>query len=313
MSSEDRDLFGPRPPAQPPKKKASSHTPVVGKVWTEQKSALIAEYLHRFLLVTRSGVYIDLFAGPQSEHYGGGWSIKQVIEKRDEGPTFKHFAACDNDPEQIKRLEALKCEHSERAFTFKIYYDDANRAVYDILREAPIKENTPCFCLIDQRTLECDWATVRALAEYRKEGYKIELFYFLAEGWMDRTWISTTRPGKLERWWGRDDYGAFFTLRNVYRAHALVRRFREELGYAYVEPWSIQQKGEGGRTMYYMIHASDHQDATRLMAEAHRITRRGRFESMKPQGLFNELASDGLEPLASKSGRGEVPDEESKD
>ena len=306
MSTEDYDLFGVRPPAPPPRKKASSHTPVVGKVWTEQKSALIAEYLHRFLLVTRSGVYIDLFAGPQGERYGGGWSIKRVIEKRDEGPTFRHFAACDNDADQIARLEALKKAHSGRPFTFKIYHGDANVLVYNILREAPIRDKTPCFCLIDQRTLECDWATVRAVAEYRQQGYKIELFYFLAEGWMDRTWISTTSPGKLERWWGRDDHNSFFMLKNVYRAHALVQRFREEFLYTYVEPWSIQQKGDGGRTMYYMIHASDHHDATRLMAEAHKSTRRGSYEYMKPQALFDALPSDGLNTSPDDGSRGKV-------
>jgi hypothetical protein len=35
-------------------------------LWTENKALLIERYLYYFVLVTKSGTYIDGFAGPQS-------------------------------------------------------------------------------------------------------------------------------------------------------------------------------------------------------------------------------------------------------
>ena len=111
-----------------------------GRLWTGQKSRLIAEYLHRFLHVTKSGTYLDLFAGPQSETYNEGWSIKRVIERRDEGPNLGYFAACDNNPQQIKRLEQLRDTCADRPFTFKIYHGDANEQVK---KDPPRSSNEP--------------------------------------------------------------------------------------------------------------------------------------------------------------------------
>ena len=66
-----------------------------------------------------------------------------------------------------------------------MYAGDVNEEIHTILEEAAIGSNTACFCLIDQRTFECHWATVKAVARHKSEGRKIELFYFLAQGWLD--------------------------------------------------------------------------------------------------------------------------------
>ncbi len=139
-----------------------------------------------------------------------------------------------------------------------------------MLKEAPISQKTACFCLIDQRTFECRWSTVEAIARFKREGYKIELFYFLAQGWIDRAWASTKQEGRLAGWWGNDDYERFRALSSIDRAQALCSRFRDEFGYAYSDPFAIHEKGEGSRTMYYMIHASDHPEACSLMSRAYR-------------------------------------------
>jgi hypothetical protein len=48
-----------------------------------------------------------------------------------------------------------------------IYHGDFN---------SKIDEKEATFCLLDQRTFECDWQTVEKLARYKKSGNKIELF-----------------------------------------------------------------------------------------------------------------------------------------
>ena len=50
----------------------------------------------------------------------------------------------------------------------------------------------------------------------------------------------------------------------------LCQRFRDELNYEHATAFAIQEKGEGSRTMYYMVHASDHIRAVELMSQAYR-------------------------------------------
>ena len=239
-------------------------------LWTIDKSRLIDEYIHHFLLVTKHGVYLDLFAGPQHASDMDNWSVRRVLERRTEGnPAIRHYAVCDIKRQQVKRLRVLGQNHP----SFRVYEGDANERVHEMLKEAPITTKTACFCLIDQRTFECHWNTVEAVARYKREGYKIELFYFLAQKWLDRAWASTRDETKLAAWWGNGEHRHFRTLRSVERAFALCSRFRDELDYAYSVPFSIHERGEGSRTMYYMIHASDHPAAAGLMARAYQRAR----------------------------------------
>ena len=235
-------------------------------MWTADKAALIDEYIHLFLMITKHGVYLDLFAGPQHSGDTDNWSVRRVLERRTEGnPAIRHYAVCDRDPKQARRLRSLGKEQD----SFRIYEGDANECIRDMLDEAPIGPKTACSCLIDQRTFECHWSTVQAVARYKQERYKIEVFYFLAQGWIDRAWASTIDERRLMEWWGRANYEDFRARASFDRAQVLCSRFREELGYAYADPFAIYEKGERSRTMYYMIHASDHPEACKLMSRAY--------------------------------------------
>lgn len=44
----------------------------------------------------------------------------------------------------------------------------------------------------------------------------------------------------------------------------ISERFQKELGYKFVAPWPIFERKGGGRVMYYMIHATDHEEAPKL-------------------------------------------------
>ena len=45
---------------------------------------------------------------------------------------------------------------------------------------------------------------------------------------------------------------------------------RSEFGYKSVKAWPIYERADGGNTMYYMIHATDHPEAPKLMSRAYR-------------------------------------------
>lgn len=226
--------------------------PPQNPVWTENKAQFIMRYLRYFVYITKHGTYIDGFGGPQVGRETDSWAAKPVLES--EPMRIRHFHLCDNEASQIKHLEALKASQSSmdsrgrkinRDIT--IYAGDFNKRVDDILNAGTISETEATFCLLDQRTFECEWATVEKLARYKKSGMKIELFYFLANSWLNRALSAQKDTERLARWWGRDDWSRLREMSRDYRRDALVKRMEGELGYKYVVPWQIfKRKAAGG-------------------------------------------------------------------
>lgn len=67
-----------------------------------------------------------------------------------------------------------------------------------------------------------------AISKYKPEGFaKIELFYFLAVAWLDRSFANQKDKDKLRRWWGRDDWQQLKKLNALGRALAFVDRLKE--------------------------------------------------------------------------------------
>jgi three-Cys-motif partner protein len=149
---------------------------------------------------------------------------------------------------------------------------DFNQTVGGILESGRITDKTATFALLDQRTFECEWYTVERLAAH-KSTTKIELFYFFPTGWIDRS-IAAIRnadaKSAAERWWGRSDWESLRGMQGVERANLLAARFRDELGYKWAFPFAIHDSARGGRTMYHMVHATDHDEASSLMLRAYR-------------------------------------------
>lgn len=235
-------------------------------VWTENKSKLIQQYVYHFIMVTHHGTYIDGFAGPQVEEYNDdSWSAKRVLEIKP--PWIRRFMLCDLSPAQVGRLEQLKKERQGAGDKRKIeiHGGDFNVVVDSILAPGNIGEREATFCLLDQRTFECQWKTVEKLAAYKSLS-KIELFYFVPVGWLNRAMSRTTKQeDKLRAWWGRDDVDIVRNARQVDVAELFVDRFQRELGYKKALAWPIHDRGSEGRVMYYMIHATDHPQAPKLM------------------------------------------------
>jgi three-Cys-motif partner protein len=141
-----------------------------------------------------------------------------------------------------------------------------------MLGEHPVKDREATFCLLDQRTFECDWASVVAIANHKKGGNKIELFYFFPEGWINRSaaGLKKDKEQRLQKWWGKSDWPELLEKQGSVRAQHVCNRFKSELKYTYAYPFPIYEaKDKGGRIMYYMVHASDHDEASVLMNRAY--------------------------------------------
>ena len=236
-------------------------------VWTRDKAQLIERYLHLFVMVTKHGVYIDGFAGPQRRNEEKFWAAKQVLES--EPRRLRSFLLVDAEKSGYAALQKLKERQPyKRDRTISVFHGDFNLIVDDVLNSSGIKERTASFCLLDQRTFECNWETVRKISRYKKNR-KIEIFYFLGTGWLDREISGLKDPReRLGDWWGIASMDEFLKQRGSGRARFLAQRFRDELGYMHATPWPIY--GQGHHVMYHMIHASDHQEAPNLMRRSYK-------------------------------------------
>lgn len=237
-------------------------------VWSKHKANAIKLYLYYFVLITKHGTYIDGFAGPQNVDKPEAWSAKLAIENKP--PWFRRFFLFERNRKKIGYLNSLKdSQPKEVSREIKVYSGDFNVLVHEFLKDHPIGEKEATFCLLDQRTFECNWSTVEALAKHKKRGYKIELFYFLPISWLDRAISALKLKENLKRWWGRDDFHVLLNKKAIPRALLFKKRFEDELGYKHVKPWAFYSQQGGGRIMYFMIHASDHPEAPKLMHRAY--------------------------------------------
>jgi three-Cys-motif partner protein len=239
--------------------------PLERPVWTENKARLIERYLFFFVMVTKHGTYIDGFAGPQTSEPDDMWAARLVLQTKP--PWLRHFYLYDSDRNQAQRLDALRQLHCAR--DVRVCHADFNEEVHWLLASGNIQENEATFCLLDQRTFECHWATVEALAAHKRT-HKIELFYFLPQGWLDRALAAQKDLAVLERWWGGSDWRRLKSMRPYARAQLVADRFKHDLHYRSAMAWPIYARDAGGGPiMYHMIHATDHPEAPNLMRRAY--------------------------------------------
>lgn len=272
--------LGPRTLAEPQLKPKQPLHPV----WTRNKSTLVARYLRYFTFITKHGTYIDAMAGPQYHWAPEYWSARRVLEN--EPAWLRHFYLFEKADKQLQRLQAMvEAQSRPRNHTITVIHGDSNEKLPALLAQRPIRDKEATFCLLDQRTFECAWSTVEALARYKPAGTnKIELFYFLPNWWLARAIAGTTKNvDAIRAWWGRDDWQVLRGCGNHARSMMFVERFRREFGYASVRAWPIWDRRGGSRIMYYMIHATDHLEASKLMARAYRM-------AVEPEETAEQLA-----------------------
>lgn len=273
MPNRDTPLFGENLPLQkaPEPPYGSDAYPI----WTRNKSQLIQKYLRYFILVTEHGSYIDGFAGPQRIKELDLWSARLVMEFYPRW--LRNLVLCEIDSKKIELLKEYRDkqpprnkEKKEPKRTIEILAGDFNANVDAALAAAGINERTAAFCLLDQRTFECHWTTVEKVARYKPAGAKIELFYFLPIGWLKRAISGVRDTSILDRWWGGPDWAQLKSLDALQTAELFRERIRKEFGYSSVMPWPIYARKGSQKVMYFMVHASDHPEAPKLMQRAYR-------------------------------------------
>lgn len=273
--------------------------PITQKIWTKNKSLLVSAYLRQFVYITWRGTYIDGFSGPQYPNEPDFWCARKVLETQKPFAEKKYgmgnYFLVESDASKIEALKELRDTHSENFKLIKLYEGDTNLVIDEILARPELQLKEPVFCLLDQHTDECHWNTVVKLATHtRPSEYKIEQFYFLATGWIQRVFGGATTESKfqeLDLWWGDRSWENLKGATAHSMVELMISRFKE-LGYKHVTPWPIFKEGnDSGRIMYYMIHASDHEKAPQLMENAyHKIIDVRNKDAGEQLQLISELA-----------------------
>jgi len=247
-------------------------------VWTEYKAKLIEQYLYLFVLVTKHGTYIDGFAGPQRPSNPEMWSAKLVLES--EPQRLRNIFLFDIKQRKVRMLCGLrKTQANVPDRNIRIFHGDFNVRIRQLLQHNRISQTDATFCLLDQWTFQCHWSTVAEIAKYKKDGKpKIELFYFLAVQWLRRAVTAVHRDTLLQNWWGRDDWPKLKTASPEGIKCEFVKRFKDELGYKSALAWPIFQREGSELIVYFMIHATDHSEAPKLMGRAYNNTIQPRGE-----------------------------------
>ena len=141
------------------------------QVWTEQKAKLISRYLKLFVFITHHGTYIDGFAGPQYSDKEDSWTAKMVLEN--EPRWLRRFFLCDLGKSQVEALERLVGEQPQiKNRHATVMAGDFNSRVGEILNSGHVAEGIASFCLLDQRTFECEWRTVETIASAKQEDHQ---------------------------------------------------------------------------------------------------------------------------------------------
>jgi three-Cys-motif partner protein len=238
-------------------------------IWTETKAQLIAHYLRLFLMITKHGAYIDGFAGPQDKSNPESWAAKLVIEMLP--PWMKSFFLCELNAEPHADLVSM-LDAQPKVPGRKVVCEQAdfNQWVGKVCSSGAITDKTASFALLDQRSTECHWATVQKLAAHKRGHNKIELFYFFPTGWVHRSISETRDKAILDAWWGDQGWRQVEGIKQDQAASLLLKKI-QGLGYRDVKSWPICAREYGaGRTMYHMVHATDHLEAPKLMYRAYK-------------------------------------------
>jgi three-Cys-motif partner protein len=254
-------------------------------IWTETKAQLIQNYLRLFLFITKHGVYIDGFAGPQDGTNPNSWAAKLVLELSP--PWMKSFFLCElNKSSYADLFLMLQTQQKVTGRMITPHNGDFNQWVDEVLASGTINDHTASFALLDQRSTECSWATVEKLAGHKRGSNKIELFYFFPTGWIHRAISETKDKSILTTWWGDYSWQKIKDVRQEQAASLCLKRI-QALGYRDVKRWPICAREFGtGKTMYHMIHATDHLEAPKLMFRAYRNLIGGVPEGEQTQFAF---------------------------
>lgn len=262
--------------------------------WSESKLALLEDYLAGFLTACKqpgAAVYLDAFAGEgrglsrmTGEEFNGSARIGAQATANGFDLRFTALRFIELRESRAHQIEAdLTAEFPGR--DIKVIAGDCNLQIDALLDSIPSGLRwAPTFAFLDPFGVELNWATVRAISDFkRSRKYKVELFMlFQTPGIMRIAGLTEERAADgweemLTNLFGCEDWLPIVRARrdgliepkDAREAFANLMRWRlvHELGYAYTH--ILQFFNTKNAPVYHMVFATDNKAGDAIMGDVY--------------------------------------------
>lgn len=252
--------------------------------WTKEKLDLLRRYLDAFTTASKSQkeiLYFDLFAG-QADNYdritGDPISGSARIALEVDGSKFSRLRFFELEPHATELESRLLSDFPGR--DIKVHRGDCNSKISEALVEISHLNWAPSFAFIDPNGPHVHWATLQALAQFKKPGStKVELWALFPHGMFTRLLpvSGEVRPedqNVLNLMFGTEEWRFIYEARlkesitpaRAREEYVNLFRWRLEAVLGYKRTHALELMNERGQPLYDMIFASDHEAGDRIMA-----------------------------------------------
>jgi three-Cys-motif partner protein len=256
--------------------------------WSEVKLEIVNKYAAAYSTILSAQqrfhhVYIDGFAGAgehlsktSSELIPG--SPRRALQIQ---PPFREFFFVDMDGDKVEHLRRFVGERQD----VHIHHGDCNRVLLkDVFPHIRFEDYRRALCLLDPYGLDLEWTVISEAGRLRT----IDLFlnFPIMDAnrnvlWRDPTNVNPAQAARLTRFWGdeswRDDVYRPARQGDLFRpslekagneevVEAFCGRLRKVAGFANV-PAPIPMRNEQGKTIYYLIFASQNDAANHIVKQ----------------------------------------------
>lgn len=166
----------------------SKNLQLFGGGWTDEKLAILKEYLHRYNTALKNKpftrIYVDAFAGTGYRmQRRQDFRLPKLFDEVDDAesqamlkgsaklalevePPFDRFVFVESEAGKVKELETLRAQHPDRAGQIEIVQADANAFLRDLCSGENWRGQR-AVVFLDPFATEVVWTTVQALAATR--------------------------------------------------------------------------------------------------------------------------------------------------
>jgi three-Cys-motif partner protein len=253
--------------------------------WAKDKLGILAMYLPRFVqasMKARAAYFVDGLAGPglcrieaTAEFVHGS----TLIALRS-NPELTRCISMDMNVSAVRALRRRTAAYGDRSV---VAHGNVNSDLLPLMESTIEKRGAPTLVFLDPEGFEVDWATIKAISQFRTGPRKAEqlilamtsaiprvaaardplrgaghLEWALPPGPQWQEIVDRLRDGELKPGEARSAWAELYT-----------RQLKEELGYRHAMARAITARGDPtDASIYHLVFASDHDAGYQIMSHA---------------------------------------------
>lgn len=258
--------------------------------WSVLKNEIIDKYTQAYLTIMRGQtwcrgtLYVDAFAGATENRNRKTRELVPGSAKRalDKELKFSDYYFVDTNPDRVDGLRSL----TEGRSDVHVFHEDGNKVLLDhVVPKLQFEERRRGFVLLDPYGLQLEWEVVKSLGQTRSADVAINfptMDINRNSALREKAAIAEANVARMTMWWGDDSWIEQFYgpgpkwlhgesgNRKIVNNDDIVRIYRQRLldqgGFEYVTD-PLPMKNTQNATLYYILLASNNQNAVRIMDE----------------------------------------------